>query len=202
MKTNARHFNRSFFLQDTVRVAREILGSILIRKVDGKILSGRIVEAEAYLHDDPACHAFRGMTERTRVMFGEAGHSYVYFTYGMHHCFNVVTNHIGKGEAVLIRALEPIEGIETMYLNRGEKAKKDTDLLSGPGKICQAMQLSKSESGIDLLESDILYIEKRPLHKGEAVGSSTRVGLTIATEQPWRFFIKNNPYVSKGKPSG
>ena len=195
-------FSRDFFLQDTVKVAREILGSILIRKVNGKTLTGRIVEAEAYLHNDPACHAFRGMTERTKVMFGEAGHSYIYFTYGMHHCFNVVTNHVGKGEAVLIRALEPLEGLETMYLNRGEKARKDTNLLSGPGKICQAMQLTKTESGIDLLESDMLYIEKRPLLKGEVIAVSTRVGLTTAVEQPWRFFIKDNPYVSKGKPSG
>ena len=195
-------FSRDFFLQDTVKVAREILGSILIRKVNGKTLSGRIVEAEAYLHDDPACHAYRGMTPRTNVMFGEAGHSYVYFTYGMHHCCNIVTNHIGKGEAVLIRALEPLDGIETMYLNRGEKAKKNTDLLSGPGKICQAMQLTKTESGIDLLESDMLYLEKSPLLKGEVIAVSTRVGLTAAVEKPWRFFIKGNPNVSKGKPSG
>lgn len=195
-------FSRDFFLQDTVKVAREILGSILIRKVNGKTLSGRIVEAEAYLHDDPACHAYRGMTPRTNVMFGEAGHSYVYFTYGMHHCCNIVTNHISKGEAVLIRALEPLDGIETMYLNRGEKAKKNTDLLSGPGKICQAMQLTKTESGIDLLESDMLYLEKSPLLKGEVIAVSTRVGLTAAVEKPWRFFIKGNPNVSKGKPSG
>ncbi len=195
-------FSRPFFHKDTVRIARELLGSILVRKIGDRTLRGRIVETEAYLHDDPACHAFRGMTERTRVMFGEAGHSYVYFTYGMHHCFNIVTNDVEVGEAVLIRALEPLDGLETMYAHRGEKAKKDTDLLSGPGKICQAFQLTKNESGIDLLESDILFLEKKELAKGESIGVSTRVGITVAVDKPWRFFIEGNQFISKGRPSG
>lgn len=183
-----------------MRVAQEILGGYLVRHLNGDTLVGRIVEAEAYLHNDPACHAFRGLTPRTRVMFGDPGHGYIYFTYGMHHCFNVVTNEEGVGEAVLVRALEPVEGIEAMYALR-EKARRDTDLLSGPGKICQAFSLTRTESGVDLIESDAIYLEKGSLKKNEQAGVSARVGLTLAIDKPWRFFIKGNPYVSKGRPS-
>lgn len=192
-------YDRNFFRRDAVRVAREILGAYLVRRQNGATLVGRIVEAEAYLHNDPACHAYRGLTPRTRVMFGDAGHGYIYFTYGMHHCFNVVTNAEGVGEAVLIRALEPVEGIEAMYALRA-KARRDADLLSGPGKICQAFSLTRSESGVDLIESDTIYLEKGAVKKNEQVGISARIGLTLATDKPWRFFIKGNPYISKGKP--
>ena len=194
-------YQRKYFQRPTVRIARDILGGYLVRKLNGETLIGRIVEAEAYLHDDPACHAFKGMTERTRVMFGQAGLGYIYFTYGMHHCFNIVTNEEGVGEAVLIRALEPVQGMEAMYALRGEKAKRDTDLLSGPGKICQAFSLTRTESGVDLIESDTIFLEQGGLKKSEAVGITSRVGLTLAMDKPWRFFIKDNPYVSKGRPS-
>jgi DNA-3-methyladenine glycosylase len=189
-----------FFRQSTIRVAREILGGYLVREHNGSTFVGRIVEAEAYLHNDPACHAYRGMTDRTRVMFGQAGLGYIYFTYGMHHCFNIVTNEEGIGEAVLIRALEPVKGTEEMYALR-EKAKRDVDLLSGPGKICQAFSLTRSESGVDLIESDTIFLEQGKLKKNESVGVTSRIGLTVAVEKPWRFFIKDNPFVSKGRPS-
>ena len=177
-----------------------MLGGYLVREHNGITLVGRIVETEAYLQNDPACHASRGMTERTRVMFGQAGLGYIYFTYGMHHCFNIVTNEEGIGEAVLVRALEPIKGTEAMYALR-EKAKRDTDLLSGPGKLCQAFSLTRSENGVDLIESDAIFLEQGKLLKNETVDITSRVGITVAVEKPWRFFIKDNPFVSKGRPS-
>ncbi len=177
-----------------------MLGGYLVREHNGITLVGRIVETEAYLQNDPACHASRGMTERTRVMFGQPGLGYIYFTYGMHHCFNIVTNDEGIGEAVLIRALEPIKGTEAMYAIR-EKAKRDTDLLSGPGKLCQAFSLTRSENGVDLIESDLIFLEQGKLTKSEAVDVTSRVGITVAVDKPWRFFIKGNPFVSKGRPS-
>jgi DNA-3-methyladenine glycosylase len=197
----SKKFSRDELRNDTVKVAKRLLGGYLYRRINGNVLAGRIVETEAYKQGDPACHAFRGPTKRTEVMFGDAGFSYIYFTYGMHHCFNVVTNKEGVGEAVLIRALEPIEGVEEMFARR-EKAVKETDLLSGPGKFCQAFDLSTKQSGIDLLESHELYLVKAAPKKSERIGVSTRVGLTVAVDKKWRFYLEGNPFVSRGKPSG
>ena len=168
--------------------------------MNGKELIGRIVETEAYDQTDAACHGYNGKTERNSPLFGLAGFSYVYFTYGMHHCFNVVTGKEHFGAAVLIRALEPLEGIEEMYRAR-KKAKNNNDLLSGPAKLCQAFSIARAESNIDLLESDELFFTKGKLMKSETVVVTARIGITRATELPWRFLIADNNFISKGKPS-
>ena len=191
---------RSFFERPAEIVARELLGAKLHRIIRGKELVGRIVETEAYHEDEPACHAYNGKTERNAPLFGEAGRSYVYFTYGMHYCFNVVTGDPGEGAAVLVRALEPIDGTNEMRKRR-KKAQHEHDLTSGPAKLCQAMNIARAESDMDLLERGGLFLTKGKLRKDETVAVTTRIGITRAREYPWRFFINNNPFVSKGKPS-
>ncbi|HYM20773.1 MAG TPA: DNA-3-methyladenine glycosylase [Candidatus Kapabacteria bacterium] len=193
-------YPRRFFERPPEIVAHELLGAKLHHIVRGKEFVGRIVETEAYHEDEPACHAYNGKTERNAPLFGEAGISYVYFTYGMHYCFNVVTGSHGEGAAVLIRALEPIGGTDAMFRKR-KKARSEYDLTSGPAKLCQAMGIARAENNIDLLESDVFFLSKGRLAKNETVGATTRIGITRARELPWRFFIEGNPFVSKGKPS-
>lgn len=175
-------------------VAPRLLGSYLIRTIDGKRLVGKIVETEAYDQSDAASHSYKGKTPRTEVMFGPAGHLYVYFTYGMHYCMNIVTGPIGHGSAVLIRALEPIEGVELMAQNRGHK--DGLELTNGPAKVCQALSIDKTWNGHDLREVPLQLIIKPPLQPEEIV-QTTRIGISQAKDQPWRFFIKNNDYVSR-----
>ena len=163
-------------------------------------LIGRIVETEAYAQDDPASHSFRGETARNKVMFGEAGFSYVYFTYGMHFCFNVTCQPVGRAEAVLIRAIEPLDGVAQMRENR-KNFKADRDLTNGPAKLCQALRIGRQESGVDLLSDQDLYLTCGSEVPESKISTSTRVGISLAKEIPWRFFIKENPFVSKGKPS-
>ena len=152
---------RSFYSRSALIVARELLGCILVRRVGETVLRGRIVETEAYLNDDPASHSFRGMTPRTAVMFGPAGHLYVYFTYGMHYCANVVTGKEGIGEAVLLRAVEPLEGTEVMMRNRyGPKSGRNETVLlknltNGPAKLAKAFALTTAHSGVDLPDTGI-----------------------------------------------
>ncbi|MCL5104659.1 MAG: DNA-3-methyladenine glycosylase [Armatimonadetes bacterium] len=187
---------RDFYLQDTIEAARAVLGKVLARVTDEGIMSGRIVETEAYLHDDPACHASRGMTKRNQVMFGEPGHAYVYFTYGFHYCLNFVTRPAGVPEAVLIRALEPLEGIELMRRNRvsGMNSRNTgtrtvlqlKDLCSGPGKLCQALGIDTSLNGEDLL-GDRLYVFDDGTDVGEII-ARPRIGIKQATEELWRFY--------------
>ena len=200
-KISGKHFSRAFFRQSSTIVAKEILGAYLHRVLDGEELVGKIVETEAYCVDDEACHAFRGKTPRNAVMFGEGGFSYVYFTYGMHHCFNITANEEGVAEAVLIRGVEPVKGVETIRALR-PKAIRDRDLTNGPSKICQAMSLSRKENGIDLIESDLLFITRgeSPIPANH-IGVSTRIGINVAQEHLWRFFITGNEYVSRTKPS-
>lgn len=195
-----KRFDRSFFERSVQRVARDLLGSYIHRIVGDVEFIGRIVETEAYHQSDPASHSFRGITERTKIMFGEAGFSYVYFTYGMHYCMNIVTGFPGTGEAILFRALEPISGTKEMFKRR-KKARKETDLLSGPAKICEAFAVGKEQSGTDLITSDELFLTRGSLRKDEKIGVTTRVGITVGVEKEWRFFIMENPFVSKGKPS-
>src|ERR1044071_1598873 len=174
----SKRFSRKFYQQDSVTVSKRLLGCYLHRVVDGEELIGRIVETEAYsCFDDEACHAFRGKTPRNAIMFEEGGFSYVYFTYGMHHCFNVTTNEEGIAEAVLIRALEPVQGIEMMRKLRKAKANKikDRDLTNGPGKLCQAMHLTRNQNGIDLIESDELFITQGKPLEANLLGTSTRI---------------------------
>lgn len=184
---------RDFYLQDTVDAARSILGKVLVHRAPEGTIAGRIVEAEAYTSDDPACHACRGMTKRNAPMFGPPGHAYVYFTYGMYYCFNAVTAPEGVGEAVLIRAVEPLEGIDLMEENRGTDVL--TNLTSGPGKLCMAFGLEKWHSTLDLTGSDLMILDDGFV-PGEIV-TTTRIGIRLAADYPWRFYLKGNPHVSK-----
>ncbi|MDP4219236.1 MAG: DNA-3-methyladenine glycosylase [Bacteroidota bacterium] len=193
-------FERSFFQRKVQIVARDLLGSYLHRKLGNEEMIGRIVETEAYHQSDPASHSYHGMTERNKIMFGEAGFSYVYFTYGMHYCMNIVTGFPDTGEAILFRALEPVHGTKEMFRRR-KKAKTERDLLSGPAKLCEALGIARTENGIDLITGETLYLTRGSLGKDERIGVSTRVGITVGIDKNWRYYIKNNPFVSKGRPS-
>ena len=185
-----------FYLQPTLKVAKELVGKTLYRKINGRVLSGKIVETEAYLKNDPACHASRGMTERNKVMFDPAGRAYVYFTYGMHHCFNIVTQKEGVPEAVLIRAVEPIEGIEIMQRNRKLRTtnhKPLTNLTNGPAKLCQAFGIDKKLNGVDMTKGDFVVLNS---DKKEKVKKATRIGITEYTDKLWRFH-NNSEFVSR-----
>ena len=202
MKANlsARKLRKNFYRGELLDVARSLLGKILV-KVDGKnILSGKIVEVEAYHGDfDEAAHSYRGITKRTEIMFKSGGYLYVYFTYGAHHCCNVVTGKKGQGTAVLVRAVEPISGIDNMIKNRfGRKLKNNKEifnLTSGPGKTCQAFGIDRKYSGTDLTGNEIFILDGEKI-KSKDIGVSERIGITRSVELPWRFFIKNNPYLS------
>ena len=194
---------RSFFYRDVQQVAKALLGQRLVRLVDGHRLAGLIVEVEAYLGiPDKAAHTCRGRrTARNESMWGDGGHAYVYFTYGMHHCVNAVAGWRDQPVAVLLRALEPTEGHEQMYQHR-KKARRDTDLCSGPAKLCQAMRIDRCLDGIDLVKSDCLFIEKTRARSYPAsrIVARPRVGVDYADEwaaKPLRFYIKDNPHVSR-----
>ncbi len=200
--------SRDFFARDTLTVARELLGQRLVRVLDGKRLSGRIVEAEAYVGDgDRACHASRGRTRRNATMFGPPGHAYVYFIYGMHHCLNAVTEREGYPAAVLIRALEPLEGIEEMRTRRwpglakGRAGRPDVQLTSGPARLCQALEIDRQFDGADLCAPDaLLFLEEDVPVPVETIATGPRVGVRgdeLAVTIPWRFYIRGSRYVSR-----
>jgi DNA-3-methyladenine glycosylase len=198
---NKTKLNKNFYKRELLTVARELLGKLLVKKDGNKVLAGKIVEVEAYDGElDAAAHSFSGKTKRNEVMFNEGGLLYVYFTYGAHHCCNVVTGIEGKGTAVLIRAVEPIEGIEIMIQNRFKrellKDKEIFNITSGPGKVCSAFGITKSHSGIELT-GDKIYLVKSKLKKHEQIGISKRIGITRSVDLQWRFFIKRNPYLSR-----
>ena len=186
----------AFFNADTITVAKSLLGKFLVHKTSLGTMVGRIVETEAYLADDPACHAHGGKkTGRTEIMFGPPGVSYIYLVYGMHYCFNVVTRETGIGEAVLIRALEPVAGIEVMQENRNTAVLKN--LCSGPGKLVSAMGMDKSLNGVDLTKKP-LYLAKDPyLKKVGNIVTTTRIGISHAKALPLRFYLENNTFISK-----
>jgi DNA-3-methyladenine glycosylase len=178
-----------------------LLGCYLVRQTPAGRIKLKIVETEAYHQDDPASHSFRGQTPRTAPMFEAGGRLYVYFTYGMHYCVNIVVGQKGVGEAVLLRAAEPIEGIEIMLKNRYgtqfSHLAAVRGLCNGPGKLAQAMGIfDTSLSGKILNKSSILLEAGQPVEPSDMI-SAPRIGITKAVEQPWRFYIKNNPYVSK-----
>lgn len=191
---------REFFLQDTVTVARSLLGCVLWRRLGDELLAARIVEAEAYLGaNDAASHARRGLrSPRNESMYLEGGHAYVYFTYGMHWCLNVVTQEADTAEAVLLRGAEPLEGIESMR-ERRPKAKRDYDLMNGPGKICAALAIDKSLDG-ESLRGDRLFITTRDIDLDDAaIAVSPRIGVEGAPDAahwPLRFFLRGNRCVS------
>ena len=190
----------SFYARDTVPVARELLGKVLVHNSAEGLTAGLIAETEAYIQGDPACHAYRGMTPRNRAMFGPPGRAYIYFTYGMHHCFNVVTAAPGIGEAVLIRALEPLEGIDIMRKRRGRQRLRE--LCSGPARLVQAMGLEPAMYGHDLTEEPLVLINWTPVSE-EEVAVTTRVGISSGADLPLRFYLRGNEYISKkGETSG
>jgi DNA-3-methyladenine glycosylase len=193
---NRARLPRSFYARAATDVAPALLGHVLVRgQPDGSRAAARIVEVEAYGPDDPASHAFRGMTPRNAVMFGPPGHLYVYFTYGMHFCMNAVTGQAGEGTAVLLRAGEPLEGIEGMRSRRSRE--RILDLCSGPGRFAQAFAVSLSEDGIDLVESDDLWVERGS--RSEPIASGLRVGVRETTRS-WRYWLEGNASVSRGRP--
>lgn len=179
---------RKFYARPTLVVAQDLLGKVLVRHYREKLIKGRITETEAYIgKDDPACHACSGMTKRNKPMFGKAGHAYIYFTYGMHYCFNVVTEKEGFGSAVLIRTVEPLEEIDFIRKQRGEV--DDKDLANGPAKLCQAFVLDKKLNGEDLL-GDRLWIEDDGFQvKKKAIKKSPRVGIKEGLDKDWRFYL-------------
>jgi len=186
--------NLSEFLQKPANVvAPLLLGAILEREIDGKKIRVRIVETEAYDETDAASHSYKGRTPRTDIMFGEPGHLYVYFTYGMHYCCNVVTGKKGTGAAVLIRAVEPIEGEQYM---QGLRPVSGVQLSNGPAKLCKALDIDKRLNGHDLLDAPLKLILQEPIDT-QFITQTKRVGISQAKDVLWRFYLSNNDYVSK-----
>lgn len=191
---------RSFFARPTLEVAPELLGMRLWSRFGRKETSGIIVEVEAYHQLDEASHSYRGPTKRNEAMFREGGHLYVYLIYGMHYCMNVVTETAGSGAAVLIRALEPLDGLELMRERRG--ARPDRELANGPAKLCEALGVGPELQGEDLLASPRVGIEPCRRIADSEIAISTRVGITKAVDAEWRFYLRGSEWVSKGRPSG
>jgi DNA-3-methyladenine glycosylase len=192
-----RPFPVSLLADDTVAAARALLGAVIEHRSPEGLTSGRIVETEAYLCDDPACHAHRGETPRNKPMFGPPGRAYVYFIYGMHRCFNVVTGPEGRGEAVLIRALEPLRGLDLMRRRRGiEDARQ---LCNGPAKLVQALGIGPEHNGTHLLRGPLRLLADNGF-EGGPVGAAPRVGISVAVDLPLRFYFRENPWVSKPRP--
>ena len=192
---------RKFYIRPVLTVAKDLLGKVLIRKDENQILAARIVEVEAYDGKvDKASHSFNGKTKRNEVMFNVGGYFYVYFTYGAHFCSNVVTGKSDHGAAVLIRAVEPLIGIDKMIknrFNRNLKSEKEIyNLTSGPGKVCKAFDFNKEHSGLDLTSSDVFIVDQPKLRKNK-IGISKRIGITKSVSLPWRFFEIGNPYLSR-----
>jgi DNA-3-methyladenine glycosylase len=190
---------RGFYARPTEDVAVDLLGSVLYRRTGDQVLAGRIVEVEAYGGDeDPGSHAYRGRTERNATMFTAPGHLYVYRTYYTQICMNVVCETEGVPGAVLVRALEPMQGLHVMERNRG--GRSGVELCNGPAKLCQALNITLTDDGVDLT-GQLIWIEEGDRRIGE-IAVTTRVGLSRGIEAPLRFFLSGNRYVSPGKPSG
>ena len=189
---------RSFFDRHTPTVAKDLLGTVLVRVLNGERLSGMIVETESYRGaKDPASHAYHGKTKRNALMFGEGGYAYVYFSYGFHWCLNVTTEPAGRPGAVLIRSVEPIEGLRQMMRNRS--LNSDEHVTDGPGKLAQAFGIDSTLNGEDMVVSRRLFVEKGRKLKG--ISSSSRVGIRQGVEYRWRFYVKESEFVSRAKPT-
>lgn len=174
--------------------AKQLLGCILEREIDGERVRVKIVETEAYDQTDAASHSFNGRKPRTDVMFGPAGHLYVYFTYGMHYCCNVVVGEEGTGSAVLIRATEPVEG--EAVLEKRRKGRAGVELTNGPAKLCQALAIDKTMNGHDLEKAPLRLV----LVEGQKeIITTKRIGISKEKDRLWRFYLKNNTYVSKSR---
>lgn len=199
MSRGGKPLPRSFYDRPTELVARELLGAVLECTTPDGTTAGRIVETEAYLGPhDPACHAVAGRTERTWHLHGPPGIAYVYFIYGVHWCFNAVTREEGHGSAVLVRAVEPVQGIELMRTRR-PAAKRDADLTNGPGKLCQALGIDGALDGARLDRRPLRILEGEPI-ADDSVDVTARIGITQAAEWPLRWLVKGNRFVSLGRP--
>ena len=192
---------RPFYEGETLEVAKELLGKYMVHETkDGRTV-GKIVEVEAYIGpDDPACHAYQGKcTSRTQIMFGQGGHAYVYLIYGMYNCINIVCQRKGKPEALLLRAVEPLNEFDLLFDNRSP-VKNIHNLSNGPGKLCSALGIDRTFSGYDLISGKELYLEKNENRKDIELVCSKRIGIDYAEEYKdklWRFYIKNNKFISK-----
>lgn len=196
--------NRHFYKRSAVIVARELLGKELVRLIDGEKIVSKIVETEAYEGPkDKASHAYNNRkTQRTQPMFSVGGTVYIYMIYGMHHCFNVVTGEVEYPAAVLIRAVEPVTGKNLMKENRKITSNDEKNLTNGPGKLCEALKITRHLSGIDLVTSNQIYIREGAEEKNDTILTARRVNISYAQEyqkKQWRFLIKGNPFVSKQK---
>jgi DNA-3-methyladenine glycosylase len=190
-----KRLHRADLPSDTLELARFLIGKLLVRRLDdGTILTGRIVETEAYRNDDPASHAFRGETKRNRAMFKRHAHVYVYLIYGTSYCLNFSSEARGVGGGVLIRAVEPLRGLDRQRKNRGRSGLRDDELARGPGNLCRAFAIGPAFDGLDLDVGRQLYVADdgaRP-----EIGTSVRIGLTRAAERPHRFYARGSPAVS------
>ena len=199
--SDLKKLDRSFYIRDLLVVARELLGKIIVKNEGGNLLAGKIIEVEAYDgRIDKAAHTYTGKTKRNQIMFERGGYFYVYFTYGAHFCCNVVTGKAGHGTAVLIRAVEPVSGIALMAMNRYGKnlvnEKEKYNLTSGPGKVCQAFGITGEYYGEDLTEGRVYLLQQNKV-PAEKIIRTTRIGIKKSTELDWRFYIKDNPFVSR-----
>lgn len=185
--------DRAELPDDTVALARALIGKLVVRALPEGIVSGRIVETEAYIVGDAAGHGFRGMTPRNRSMFLERGHAYVYLAYGISMMLNVSSEAAGTGTGVLIRALEPLDGIDIMRRNRG--VERPRDLTRGPGRLAQALRIDRSLDGLDLCRQGPLWLAHGEGEAGE-IGASVRIGITKDADRPLRFYVRGNPFVS------
>lgn len=187
---------REFYARATLDVARDLLGKTLVHCTPQGLAAGIIVETEGYVAAvDPAAHAYRGLTPRTRVMFGAAGHAYVYRSYGLHSLVNVVTQQEGEAAAVLLRALQPTVGVELMRERRGPTVT-ERDLCRGPGRLCLALGITLDDNGADFLGPDLWIAETPDFPVDAPIAATPRIGITRATDLPWRFVLDGNPYVS------
>jgi len=189
-----------FYQQDVFVVAKNLLGKVLVKKNLNEITAGKITEVEVYTSDDPASHSFNGRKNKNSVMFDGGGNLYVYFTYGMYFCSNVVTGNINEGSAILIRSLEPIAGVDVMSERRFGKInlteKEKINLLNGPGKICMAMAINSQHNGLSL-QSDLIFISNYQTVDENNIGVSERIGISKAKELQRRFYIKDSKFLSR-----
>lgn len=192
--------SQTFYEQDTITVAKELLGCYLVHLAGEETTLGRIVETEAYLVHDPAAHSFVGKTKRNSVLFGPVGHAYVYFIYGIHSCFNVVTGQEGAGEAVLIRALEPLRGIAVMHQRR--RTEKLTLFCNGPARLAEALAITLAFNGSSLDDGPLQMwsadsLAPSPIIRNADIVQTTRIGIAKARELPLRFYLKGNRWISR-----
>lgn len=198
---NHKKLNREFYLRPVVEVAKDLLGKVFVKLEKQEVLAGIITEVEAYNYvNDEASHSFRGETQRNKHMFYEGGFTYVYLIYGIHNCLNVVTGEKGYGSAVLIRSMKPILGIPIFFERRFNKRKFDekdfNNLLNGPGKICQAFNLTRNDSGKDLLQDELFILDYKKISK-KLIKSSKRIGISKSVDLQWRFYISNSKFLSR-----